>query len=131
MSISYKIHHISINVKNLKDTISFYNKLGFVHLYSNSIIIELFYYKKNKELPKCSKKIRNNQYGIGCEHFSFSVDNIYSAFEKFKNCAESKSPILGRTGITYFFIKDPNDVRIEIVEDKREINNEKQSKKQN
>lgn len=132
MNIYYKIHHISINVKSLSDSFSFYKKLGFrlvykyiddqveiYHLLNGFFIIELFYYKNYINLQKIHTPQNHSNEDIGYDHFSLCVDNIELAFKELKKYSETKSPIIGRTGITYFFIKDPNNVRIEIVEDKR------------
>lgn len=132
--IILKIHHISINVTNLDLSVNFYTALGMesiycyedddvsiIHLTNGDFIVELFFYK-NKFIDFQPSSIKQHSSFVGCEHFSLFVEDINDAFDKLKKfCDFGETINFGRTGIKYFFIKDPDGVRIEIVEDKRRV----------
>lgn len=130
---SFFVHHVSLVVSNIEESLRFYDILGFVdkymysdaegnveihHLKNINFIIELFKYKENIDI-----KVDNidEEKKIGIEHFSMRVENIGKAYEELlSQNIKILTPItVGRTGIVYFFICDPDGNKIEIVEDKR------------
>ena len=130
---NFSVHHVSLVVSNIDDSIQFYSILGFIdkyrfcnsegtveihHLKNTAFIIELFKYSD------CESNINHeteDNHKIGIEHFSMQVENIENAYNELLNQnVKILTPITeGRTGIKYFFICDPDDNKIEIVEDKR------------
>jgi len=128
------IHHVSINVVDLDRAIGFYKLLGLnecyrytapdgsviiVHLISDNFILELFTYP-NAPLAKSIPNDTAHENIIGIEHFSMSVDDIETAYlslQKHSLCTVTE----GRTGISFFFIADPDGNRIEIVKDSRNL----------
>lgn len=135
--LSYNIHHISINVIDIAKSISFYEVLGFkecyrfisddesvsiIHLESNGFIIELFYYDDTADLDERKECLFLSK-KLGVNHFSFCVRNINDAYSHlFNEGVKILCPITsGRTGISYFFISDPDNNIIEIVQDDRVI----------
>lgn len=138
--IRFNFHHISINVKNIKASKSFYRKLGFSdlftyhdndvvieHLDNNGIILELFCYNNVCDYTYDPTQLKKHCKIIGCEHFSLCVSDINKAYVSLRTFVEKGTSItIGRTGIKYFFVVDPDGIRIEIVEDNRRgKNNEK------
>lgn len=130
--MNLKLHHISINVTDMNRSLAFYAMLGMEvfyayedndvvikHLTNGDFIIELFSYS-HRTVDFQPSNIKSHSSYIGCEHFSLFVEDINSAYIQLKKFCDLNEIIsLGRTDIKYFFIKDPDGVRIEIVEDKR------------
>lgn len=132
----FRFHHVSLSVKNIEESIKFYNcfdfkeKLRFTapdgrtiisHLNNGAVFIELFQINDGYDPPKVESveadiKVR------GIRHFAFQVDNIeLAAHHLLTQEIIRKIPIIqmGRTGIRYFFLRDPDEIFVEIVEDKR------------
>lgn len=126
------LHHICISVENLKETLEFYQKLGFekfneysddtvdiVLLKLNSDILEIFHYKTREALPEHAKDYGKDLLFVGVKHFGIGVDDIEDAkkFVKENNLFDGEIEIKrGRLGKPYFFIKDPNGISIEFIE---------------
>jgi glyoxylase I family protein len=135
MFIKTKPHHIALSVKDIEQSKRFYFLLGFrtvfeyisetkdlqiAHLMLNSIILELFCYANNVQNPP--KMLEEDLRITGIKHFGLSVDSIEQARDEVIKAGLSKEqPEIkkGRTGISYFFIRDPDDNFVEIVQDNR------------
>ncbi len=131
------IHHIAITVKDIKESVSFYEKLGFkkvfhwisedktleiVNMKLGDIFLEVFSFSSYKEIPEIYKDLWENLKIIGVKHFALKTENIEETLEylRRKGIADKNTKInKGRTGILYFFIKDPDGIFIEIVQDNR------------
>lgn len=129
----FDFDHIAISAENLEETLSFYYKFGFV-LYKeyhdenvdivmlefNSVFLEIFHYNENFDLPEHSKELLIDLKTIGNKHFALRVKDINEAKQwiEDKNLNNSEIKInKGRLGRNYFFIKDPNGILMEIIED--------------
>jgi len=134
----FKIHHIALSVKNIKISYNFYKIFGFkkvldwksddwnleiMHLKLDDFILELFCFKNSNEILEESKNLQTDLLRIWVKHFWLKVDNLEKIKEKFikENIAKDIEIKLGRTGIKYFFINDPDWILLEFVEDKRKI----------
>lgn len=129
----FSFNHVSISVIDNKETIEFYKKFGFKEfkkweaedgsikidmLKLGDTVLEIFCYKEYAELPETAKSIATDLPVIGTKHFALGVENIEKAKEfvienKISNNVEIK---VGRLGKPYFFIKDPNGILVEIIE---------------
>lgn len=129
----FSVNHVSISVIDNKETIEFYKKFGFKEfkkweaedesikidmLKLNNTVLEIFCYKEYAELPETAKSIATDLPVIGTKHFALGVEDIEKAKEfvienKISNDIEIK---VGRLGKPYFFIKDPNGILVEIIE---------------
>ena len=132
----FSFHHVALSVSNMDKAKRFYNVFGFKvvldwvsdnqnlsisHLMLGSILLELFCYReftKNNEVG-----LEDDLRKIGVKHFALLVDSIDAAKNKVVEAGIIKQEEIeikkGRTGITYFFLKDPDNNFVEIVEDKR------------
>lgn len=129
----FSFNHVTISVKDLNKTIEFYKKFGFVPhkeyhdndvdivmLKLGNMILEIFHYYTHEELPEHSKNLGIDLKTVGNKHFGLGVKNIYEAKEFVINNNLTTDEITinqGRLGKPYFFIKDPNDILIEIIEE--------------
>jgi glyoxylase I family protein len=130
-------HHIAITVRDITISQPFYEKLGFsevhrwdaddnsiviVHLKMDTVVLELFEYAENRNAPPLQLEVANNLSALGVKHFGIKVADVNTAFEQMKKAGyELGNPEVknGRTKVDYFFIKDPDGMWVEIVQDDR------------
>ncbi len=131
--MNFTLNHTTISVKDMQKSIEFYSKFGFelkkqyndenveiVLLENDGRIIEFFYYKDFKELPEHAINHSDDLKVIGSKHFGIGCENIYEAkkFVEENNLYNGEIEIKpGRLGNPYFFIKDPNGINVEIIQE--------------
>ena len=78
----------------------------------------MFCYKQFEELPETAKDTATDLPIIGTKHFALGVENIETAkeFVLSNNICKEVNIKVGRLGKPYFFIKDPNGILVEIIE---------------
>lgn len=129
----FNVNHIAISVIDNKESIEFYKKFGFKEfkkwkaedesikidmLKLNDIVLEIFCYKEYTKLPETAMLTATDLPVIGTKHFALGVENIEQAKEfVIKNeIAKDIEIKVGRLGKPYFFIKDPDGILVEIIE---------------
>ncbi len=129
----FNVNHIAISVIDNEKSIEFYKKFGFKEfkkwkaedesikidmLKLNDTVLEIFCYKEYIEIPETAKSTATDLPVIGTKHFALGVQNIEQAKEfVIKNeIADNIEIKVGRLGKPYFFIKDPNGILVEIIE---------------
>jgi glyoxylase I family protein len=132
----YKIHHVAVTASNFERSLEFYQKLGFkilanrdmpekqkkiALLQSGNFKLELFWYKDMHDEPATRKTIGNNVQDVGMKHFALRVDSIDEIRTKLKELRIplASEPTTGDTGYDFFFIRDPDGVWIEFVQDNK------------
>ncbi len=134
----FSFHHVALSVSDIDKSKKFYYALGFKtvldwisdnqdliisHLILGSSFLELFCYKEFNK--KNEKSLEHDLKEIGFKHFGLKVDSIEAARTQVISVGIAKEEDIqikaGRTGITYFFLKDPDNNFVEIVEDKRDF----------
>jgi glyoxylase I family protein len=132
--IPISFHHVSVSVTDLSRSRAFYEGLGFrpvvhwqdpdgqlqiLHLALGSLIVELFSYT-TPTVPS-QLALEQDLRTIGLRHFALRVDSVASAREALLSTGYRMETEIrrGRTGIDYFFIRDPDGVFVEFVEDHR------------
>ena len=134
----FVFHHISLSVTNMDRSIVFYNALGFKdvlrwnaddgtleisHLKLNGFYLELFCYADPEPAPDSMNMLETDLKVVGTRHFGLRVQSIDEARSLFieNGIAKTIEITKGKTGIDYFFIKDPDGIFIEIVQDDRNL----------
>ena len=129
----FNFNHVTISVDHLENTLNFYKKFGFiihkeyhdenvdiVMLKLNSMILEIFHYTENNKLPEHSEDLNIDLKTIGNKHFGLGVKDIETAKKFIEENKLNDDEIIinkGRLGKPYFFIRDPNGILMEIIEE--------------
>lgn len=85
-----------------------------------NMILEIFHYQEKTQLQEHSKNLGIDLKTIGNKHFGLGVKDIIEAkkfVEDNKLCDKEITITKGRLGKPYFFIKDPNGILFEIIEE--------------
>ncbi len=130
----FEFNHVTLGVSDMDKSVDFYKKFGFslekeygtndmkiVWMKLNGIVLEMFWYKNHNELPNHSKTLNEDLMTVGNKHFGLGVKSIEDAirFIKENNLSDDEITITeGRMGKRYFFIKDPDGILFEIIEEK-------------
>lgn len=133
-SVNYLPHHTAISVRNLDETLHFYEALGFrqVHRYDDPdkvgiklklgiSFLEIFAYHKNRDCEPLENELGNDLDKIGIKHIALTTDDVDAALAelKEKGLATDQTTILTKGDSRFFFIKDPDGMWVEIIKDNR------------
>jgi glyoxylase I family protein len=133
----FAVHHIAISVSDVNTSATFYELFDFkrvggwepddgsyeiVNLRNGDVMLELFCYANTQPLPAFSKEPATDLPVLGVKHFGLNVDSIDEAKEKlqakgFEILNEDFNE--DRSGANYFFVRDPDGILVEIIEDNR------------
>jgi catechol 2,3-dioxygenase-like lactoylglutathione lyase family enzyme len=135
----YSAHHFALSVRKIEASAGFYSVFGFklavqweapdgslrlAHLVGrDGRIIELFEYASNAASPQLELGMGNDLETLGVKHFGLRVSNLEEVHREF---AEAKYDGLteirhGRTKVDYFFLRDPDGIWVEVVQDDRVV----------
>jgi len=134
----FSFHHVALSVQDQDASISFYSVFGFVPVYRwssddgalsivqlklDETVLELFCFKESDAAPDSSQTLTTDLPRIGIKHFGLCVADIHAAKAHLQalGLADGVDVIQGRTGIDYFFIKDPSGILLEVVQDDRKL----------
>lgn len=136
----FEFHHCALSVRDLGKSVDFYHCFGFqpvliwkspdealhiahLRLKEQDTILELFWYAKNACLPSEEQSVGNDLERVGVKHLALKVASLSEAkrFLSDHGLPQGSDIVHGRTGIDYFFVRDPDGLWLEIVEDHREL----------
>ncbi|MCZ7439434.1 VOC family protein [Micromonospora sp. WMMC241] len=134
--MKFSAHHTAISAVDLEESISFYEKFGFrvalrwkdpegkseiVHLKLGGYFLEIFWYRDQVSAPDTASELSTDLPRIGVKHFALQVESVEDArdFVRQAGIASDVDVREGKTGVVYFFIKDPSGILVEVLEDKR------------
>ncbi len=126
-----RIHHIALGVKDLDESIKFYQQcFGFENIRTftkdgwegKAVILrlgetelELFHF--NEQIGSKDDQMKFNT--IGLKHIGIEVDSVDETYQKLKELnVDINLPKDGTTCKKYCFLRDPNGVVIELYESK-------------
>jgi len=130
-----RIAHIALSISNLEKTIAFYKNnfglkcreklqiesagLKIAILKKGDVSLELFEFKRHKPLPIYRKDLDSDLKTIGAKHFAFAVADIGEEYKRLKKSGVHFATDMRtlENGLRYFFIKDPDGIFIEIIEE--------------
>ena len=134
----FSFHHVALSVADLERSTRFYNALGFervmywqaedhslqiAHLRLDEALLKLFCYAKPNSAPTTCHELATDLPRIGVKHFGLQVADLQQASARLTELGMLGDAQItrGRTGIDYLFIRDPDGMLLEIVEDKRGV----------
>lgn len=136
--MQFGYHHTALSVDALDASAQFYSNFGFreAHRYDDpngnfSIVqmllggamLELFWFRERVPAPSSAAELSTDLPRIGAKHFGLRVESVEEArrFVEERGIGAPGSIQQGKTGVRYFFIKDPSGNFLEIIEDNRTL----------
>ncbi|CAA6817561.1 MAG: Glyoxylase I family protein [uncultured Sulfurovum sp.] len=96
-------------------------ELQIAHLKLGETFLELFCFKKHTQAPNSSKELMTDLPRLGIKHFGLKVKSIHATKQLIidNGYSEDIEIIKGKTEVDYFFIKDPDGILLEFIQDDR------------
>lgn len=131
--MNFKLHHVAFTVKNVDESAMWYEeKFGFkvihkyskhgmdiVHLQLNDIRLEFFSFgDKTVPLPDYRSELLTDLHTIGTKHICIEVENLNDTVTTLTNKDVDFVTEIDTAGFggNYIFLKDCNDILIELYE---------------
>jgi len=129
----FGIDHYAISVSDADKSIQFYEIFGFdvikdyetedkslriVQMKKDGMIIEFFNYKEYDALPDFVENLGSDLKVLGSKHLGLNTKDLTTAAEYLvENGVLKEMPKIneGRLGRSYFFVKDPDGIFVEVI----------------
>lgn len=133
----FSVHHIAISVSDLENSVPFYSRFGFeevlrwqagdgsltiVQMRLGGLLLEIFCCARADAAEVGERSLEADLKRPGTKHFGLGVADIEACRRQLIGAGlldESTVVTRGRTGVDYLFIRDPDGIFIEIVQDDR------------
>ncbi len=131
----YTFDHTALSVSDLDRSVVFYGKLGFAPYQrwdaedgsvsiaqlkdAGDSILELFCYRDCGALPEYRMSLATDLPVLGTKHLGLRAPDVQAAARDLLAAGlidEAPNILTGRLGRSYFFIKDPDGILVEIIE---------------
>lgn len=128
-------HHVALSVASVEASKSFYARLGFKPYstwvaadesfriatlqHATGLMLELFEYHENRDKPPVTYSIGNDLEVRGLKHLALRVANVQSSRETLIKAGYKDLTEIAHAEIDYFFIRDPDGLWVELVQDDR------------
>jgi catechol 2,3-dioxygenase-like lactoylglutathione lyase family enzyme len=129
-------HHATISCSDLSASVQFYGRFGFEKVYEHvdesvtiahlglpdGFILEIFAFTGNVGRPLLDASVGNDLEDRGVKHLALEVADIRDAHAQCEAHGLTPTEIRrGRTEIDYFFVRDPDGIWLELVQDDRRL----------
>lgn len=130
-------HHVALSVASLEASTNFYAHFGFrpystevaanafrigTLRHASGVMIELIEYCENRGKPPVTYSIGDDLEVIGLKHLALRVLSVQSAREALIQAGYEDVTEIEQAEIDYFFIRDPDGLWVELVQDDRDPN---------
>ncbi len=128
------LHHTAISVRSIDQSLKFYEALGFVqvhrydddektnvHLKLNNYYVEMFCYRVSADKPPVDFAYANDLPELGVKHIALATNDTRATLAELqaKGLAPADTVLNEWDDVSFFFIKDPDGVWVEIIKDDR------------
>jgi len=133
-TLLFRAHHVSLTVADIDRAIGFYRSFGFevaheylstdgrrrmAHLRLGNFMLELFQFPLDQPEESASNR---DIHPLGIRHFALAVDSVADAYSQVVELGYVCDGIgTGLSGLCYFFVRDPDGIWFEVIEDKRAL----------
>lgn len=134
----FSAHHVAISVRDPARSVAFYRVLGFEPglewtspegdltilylLHPSGPGLELLAYTDNRDRAPVDRGRGDDLRELGVRQLALRVDDLARARAELHAAGHQLSEIKkGRTLIDYFYVRDPDGLWVEIVEDRRDL----------
>lgn len=129
--MEFRLHHAAISVHDMAESTTFYETFGFkvithyrdpdleiAQLALGENFLEIFCYRERQPAPGSASELGTDLPRVGVKHFALQVEDIERAkcFVENHGLGRDIDIVDGRTGVRYFFLKDPSGNLFEILE---------------